>query len=302
MPLNLASPGIVIREVDLTSGRVEPLSGAVGAQVAPFAKGPVNLPQLIESENDFLKTFGKPYSIDKHYEHWMVASSYLAYGGTMRIVRADDSALKNAFVGTASSIKIKSEEHYNQLGYDENTITGVTVAAKNPGTWANGIKVAILDSKVDQIITVPDTSVVAVGYGFTVGLTTTFPGNGTTSTISGYLKGVVVGKGSSTVDLKITSFVSGSTETAVDYQQNGIYKVPNSGTISLHNASSTPTLTTSITSQKDWFDDQSITLANGSTIAWNSIANRPQTSSYAAARSSRFDEVHVVVKIGRAHV
>ena len=39
--------------------------------------------------------------------------------------------LKNAFVGTASSIRIKSDTHYNQLGYDDNTITGVTVASKN---------------------------------------------------------------------------------------------------------------------------------------------------------------------------
>ena len=29
MPLNLASPGIVVREVDLTSGRVQPSSGKV---------------------------------------------------------------------------------------------------------------------------------------------------------------------------------------------------------------------------------------------------------------------------------
>ena len=36
------------------------------------------------------------------------------------------------------------------------------------------------------------------------------------------------------------------------------------------------------------------TLTN-STVNWNNIADRPGTSSYAAARSSRFDEVHVVV-------
>jgi hypothetical protein len=51
----------------------------------------------------------------------MVASSYLAYGGTMRIARANDSQLTNAFVGAATSVKIKSNEHYVQLGYDENT-------------------------------------------------------------------------------------------------------------------------------------------------------------------------------------
>ena len=81
MPLNLASPGIVVREVDLTIGRVDPVSGSIGAQCAPFAKGPVDLPQFIENEDDLLNTFGRPYSTDKHYEHWMVASSFFAYGG-----------------------------------------------------------------------------------------------------------------------------------------------------------------------------------------------------------------------------
>ena len=38
MALNLASPGIVVREVDLTIGRVDATSGSIGGLVAPFAK------------------------------------------------------------------------------------------------------------------------------------------------------------------------------------------------------------------------------------------------------------------------
>ena len=70
MPLNLASPGIVVREVDLTVGRVDPTSASIGAIVSPFAQGPVDVPTLVENEKDLLETFGKPYSVDKHYEHW----------------------------------------------------------------------------------------------------------------------------------------------------------------------------------------------------------------------------------------
>ena len=75
---------------------------------------------------------------DKHYEHWLVASSYLAYGGALSVVRADDSSLQNSFVGTATSIKIKSLEHYEDLGYDENPITGVRCCRKKSrflGKW-----------------------------------------------------------------------------------------------------------------------------------------------------------------------
>ena len=138
MPLNLASPGIVVREVDLTVGRVDPTSGGIGAIVAPFAQGPVDLPTVIGSEKDLLDVFGKPYRTDKHYEHWLVASSYLAYGGALSVVRADDSNLQNVFVGTATSIKIKSLEHYEDLGYDENPITNVSCCRKKSrflGKW-----------------------------------------------------------------------------------------------------------------------------------------------------------------------
>ena len=93
MPLNLASPGIVVREVDLTLGRVDPTTDKTGALVAPFAKGPVNVPVVVTGEQDLLDTFGKPHSTDKHYEHWMVASSFLAYGGNLNVVRSDDTDL-----------------------------------------------------------------------------------------------------------------------------------------------------------------------------------------------------------------
>ena len=298
MPLNLASPGIVVREVDLTIGRVDPVSGSVGALVAPFAKGPVDLPQLIENEDDLLDTFGRPYSVDKHYEHWMVASSYLAYGGTLRVSRADDAELKNAFVGAASSIKIKSTEHYEQLGYDENTITGATVAARNPGTWANGIKVAIIDGKADQILTGISTTNVSVGMGFTAAVPSglTLPGAGTTSVLDGYFQGVITEVGSGQLSLKLVKHVSGlGSMTNVDYQQNGVYALPNSGSVAIHTAGQSVAWgTTSYTGEKDWFEDQSISLSVG-TLEWDQLSNRPGTSEFAAARGGRFDEVHVVV-------
>ena len=83
MPLNLASPGIVVREVDLTSGRVDPTSDKSAGIVAPFAKGPVEIPTLVETEADLLNTFGEPYTANNHYEYWYTASSYLAYGVVM---------------------------------------------------------------------------------------------------------------------------------------------------------------------------------------------------------------------------
>jgi hypothetical protein len=295
MPLNLASPGIVVREVDLTIGRATPSSNKVGAIVAPFAQGPVDSPTLVENENDLLTTFGKSYATDKHYEDWLVTSSYLAYGGSARVVRADDDDLRNGFVGTASSVKIKSLEHYEQLGYDENTIAGVVVAAKNPGSWSNGIRVAIIDGKADQILGVTTTGAV-VGYGVTQSISSVLPGAGSTSVLDGYLKGIITEIGAGTLRVKVLSQVSAAgTETVVDYQQGGIYAFGTTGNLTIRTSSSVGVATTAVSSTLDWFDQQTVGLTTSSTISWNNIAPRPGTSAFAAARNARFDEVHVVV-------
>ena len=52
---------------------------------------------------------------------------------------------------------------------------------------------------------------------------------------------------------------------------------------------------TTVTATLDWFDQQTLNLTGTTTVKWNTLADRPGTSEYAAARNSRFDEVHVVV-------
>ena len=302
MPLNLASPGIVVREVDLTVGRVDPTSSSVGAIVAPFAQGPVDSPTIVGSEKNLLDTFGQPYNTDKHYEHWLTASSYLAYGGSLQVVRADDSSIVNAKVGSATSIKIKSLDHYEELGYDENPITNIVVAARNPGSWGNGLRVGIIDSRADQILTLAAANSVAVGMGITQAIpaNTVVAGAGTTSLLTGHLKGVVTEVDGTNISVKVLEHVSaGSTVTEVDYQPSGAYAFSTTGNVAIHTAGqSTSYASTSVSSEKDWFDQQTLTTTSSSTVKWNTLSDRPGTSQYAAARGSRFDEVHVVIVDG----
>ena len=298
MPLNLASPGIVVREVDLTVGRVDPTSAGIGAIVAPFAQGPVDSPTIVGSEKDLLETFGKPYNTDKHYEHWLTASSFLAYGGSLRVVRADNTNLQNGKVGAASSIKIKSLDHYEELGYDENPITDIVVAARNPGSWSNGLRIGIIDAKADQILTLGAANNIAVGMGITQAIpaNTIVAGSGTTSVLTGHLKGIVTEVDGTNVSVKVLEHISGSTVTEVNYQPSGVYAFSTGTNVAIHTAGQTSSYaSTSVSAEKDWFDQQSLTLTSSSTVKWNSLAERPGTSSYAAARGSRFDEVHVVV-------
>ena len=298
MPLNLASPGIVVREVDLTIGRVDPTSGSVGALVAPFEKGPIGDPQLIESEEDLLQTFGKPYSTDKHFEHWMVASSFLAYGGTMQVVRADDQTIRNA-TDDGDDIKIKGGEHYQQLGYDESTLATTIISSKNPGTWANGIKVAIIDGLADQVLGV-STAFIQTGSVVTQDVPddAIAVGVGGTTPLDGNFKGTVTDIGTGTISVKLTHHVSaGGTVTNVDYADAGVYKFGTDKNLGITTAGQSTAWTTTldVTGASDWFEAQNINITGGAIIEWDALASRPGTSAYAAERGARFDEVHVVV-------
>ena len=318
MPLNLASPGILVKEVDLTAGRVDPTSDAVGAIVGPFAQGPVNEPVLVTNEQELLDNFGEPASVDKHYEHWLVASSYLAYGGPLQVVRSTDTELRNAWsAGLTTSlavdsgnsqhanITINSYEDYVNTGYDENVISTASIIARNPGSWANGIKVGVIDSKADQIfsgITNASYPGLAVGYGVTQSLTgRVIVGSGSTSLAEegAYLKGMITEVSSGKISIKVLSQVSaGNTETLVDYQQGGLNEFKADTVVSISTVTSgtvSGTIAASTATASDWFDTQSITLSNGKTVKWNTLADRPGTSSYASTRGSRFDELSIVV-------
>jgi len=319
MTLNLASPGIKVREVDLTTGGVRPSQAITGALVAPFAQGPVETQNLITTENELLTVYGKPYSVDNHFEHWLVASSYLSYGGQLRMVRADDNGLKNAHVsvagtsnGVGGGVKIKSPQHYQELAYNLNILPTTLFAARNPGSWADGIRVAIIDAKADQILTatgIGATIANLVGTGVTQAISKTLPGSGTTSVLDGYLKGIITGFSSTanTIDVKVLAHVSaGGTVTNVDYQDRGIWEFEN-GTITVGietgtDASPGSGASYTVSSKLDWFENQTIAITPSLNLDWDGVASRPQTTEFGEARGARFDEFHVLVIDGTGSV
>jgi len=384
MALGLVSPGIKVREVDLTVGRVDSVSQLTGAIVGPFERGPVEQAVLIENEKDLVNVFGKPAENDNQYEYWYSASNYLSYGGVLRTVRADGANLNNANAPTmagigSTTVKIKNYEDYTS-NYTE--ASGWYYAAKDPGVWANNLKVCVIDAFADQRLlgvttgvststttvvtgiattagtfseafdasvgvdttglalndrvsgtyigagttilsigvgtvylslpsaapgaatttltfsrgtsTVQTYSAVAVGAAVTQSGTFTVAGVGTTSSFSGYLKGVVTGIGMTYVDVKVTGVVNDadSVETAVVYTPD-LYAFNSSATPS-GNFIGIGTTGTAGATALDWYNNQTLGLTN-STLYWNSIAPKPGTSTYANARSAKNDEIHVVV-------
>ena len=278
MPVNLASPGIKVREVDLTIGRVDPSSANIGGLVAPFAQGPVDLPTIIGSEKDLLDNFGKPYNNDNHYEHWLTASSYLAYGAQMSVVRSDSDNLANAFAnaGSTSSIKVKSVEDYEIKQYDTNIINGKFVVARNPGSWANGIRVGVIDSKADQILTLAEGATAGINTGDGVKQDTTLfnednliIGNGTTTTLTGDFKGIVTGKDDDKNEIyvkfisRVVGTGSSAVETSQDYTYNGTYRFRSGHAISVVGAGAG---TTSVQVTRGVLGETAATLDAGDTI------------------------------------
>ncbi len=90
------SPGVITREVDLTVGRTDNVLDNIGAIAGPFEIGPVDEATNIVTEQQLINTFGKPISTDAQYEYWMTASSFLSYGGVLKVVRTDGTNLNNA--------------------------------------------------------------------------------------------------------------------------------------------------------------------------------------------------------------
>ena len=299
------SPGVLIREVDLTVGRADNVLDNIGAIAAPFAIGPIDYPIDVSTEQELIESFGKPISTDSQYEYWMSASSFLSYGGVLKVVRTDGTNLVNANAAIAvdqetssvgdASLKIKNIDDYNLNHADE--IAGYAYAAKTPGEWANDLKVAFIDDRGDQILTVDDASGCVVGGAvtYTFGGEVLVSGGSTSALSGGTLNGVITEVEGTDITVKVVSRTVSGVTTNVDYAEGAesasfpAIAAPGSGNgqIAIGTAAS-------VTARKDWYDQQTIPLDNG-IIYWSQIAPKPGTSNYANERSGRFDEMHVAV-------
>ena len=303
------SPGVLVREVDLTVGRAENVLDNIGAIAGPFKLGPVDEPITIENESQLISTFGKPSTNDNQYEYYMSGSTFLSYGGILKVIRTDDTDLKNANAGVSiastTTLKIKSKEDYDS---NYSTATNFTYAARNPGTWANTLKVCYIDDAADQRIGISTTNLATagatIGYGVTTALSgIIIAGTGSTSSFNGYLKGIITGVstdtgGNSTIDVKILSRVtSAGVSSSIDYQQsNPGSSISLSDGITFMNNSGVSTGTGSYTAATvvDWYDQQTLGLTN-STVYWKSLAQKPITSNFSSSRQGKNDGIHVVV-------
>ena len=134
----LVSPGVHVREIDLTNV-VPAVATSIGAMAGAFEKGPVSSVTNISSEEELLEVFGRPQSSSNQFENWFTAANFLQYSDSIKVVRAG-SGILNA--GANSGILIRDDDHYESSFQDGQGSHGEWTA-KTAGTHGNSIGVEI---------------------------------------------------------------------------------------------------------------------------------------------------------------
>ena len=329
MAANQSSPGVVVQERDLTT--ITTLTTAnTGVIAAPFELGPVEEIKNIGTERELVATFGEPN--EYNYEYWYTAAQFLSYGGLLKAVRTDSSALKNA-VNTGTAVKIK-----NLQDYETTYLNGSNTwkwAARTPGTKGNSIGIFITDAGADQIAVVPapgsgndhefvSTEAVSASSGaagkvlkysilLTVGsvVGSFVPGTTTTISISG-----------SAQTVNVLAYDADNGKIEIGMPSGGITGIIADGQ-TITQGSNTAVIGTSGIERRVYIakDKGSIDFAAADSIAdtnstavsissvrveydereylpsqkWVNVAPRPGTSSFATANGGFRDEMHILV-------
>ena len=274
---DLMSPGVLVKEKDLTAG-VTGTPSSIGGIAIQASKGYVDTVITISSEEDLVEQFGKPNGTN--FESWFSAANFLGYTNQLKIVRCKQgtTAMKNATGVTSSAgLYIPNTTAY-QVGdgagagpYSggQASVMG-SFGARTPGVWGNNLKVSWCSSK--------STDTDAVSAYYTAAKTTT-----TGNTLSG------------TTTVNVTSaagFVVGSIIAIAGDTAGQRYKVTAINSLALTIERYPTTAATGLAS--------ATTISAGADVSlwwefYEQFDKRPQTSTYASDRGGSSDELHVIV-------
>ena len=138
----LVSPGVHVREIDLTNV-VPTVATSIGAIASSFEKGPVGTIVDISSEEELIRTFGRPQNDSNQFENWFAAANFLAYTDALKIVRIA-SGVTNA-TANGAGILIRDDDHYdNDFDTGQGSVGEWT--ARTAGTHGNAIGVSVCAS------------------------------------------------------------------------------------------------------------------------------------------------------------
>ena len=172
----LVSPGVNVREIDLTNV-VPAVATSIGAIAGAFQKGPVSSIVTITSEEELVQIFGRPQSTGNQFETFFTAANFLQYADNLKVVRAESGVLNATANGTG--LLVRDDDHY-QTSFEDGQGSVGEWAARTAGTHGNGLGVSICSSATayeqtavtttsgtealgQTVISVTDASVINVG-------------------------------------------------------------------------------------------------------------------------------------------
>ena len=136
------SPGVNVSEVDLTTVVPSVLTTA-GAVAGQFQWGPVNKRISVDSEITLVTRFGKPNG--NTYTSFFTASGFLSYGNNLKVVRAANTASRNA--SEKGSISVPNEDVFEVTYLHQNNAnTYGAYIARYQGALGNTLSVSVADS------------------------------------------------------------------------------------------------------------------------------------------------------------
>lgn len=152
MAINNLSPGVNVKEVDLTNF-VPSVGTSGGAFVGSFHWGPVLEYTVVSDSNRLAAVFGKPS--DSNYVDWYSVSNFLGYTNNCNVIRvvhtvSGVSTAFNAISKTVSSansgVTINNDADFASNFGVSSTYNAKNFAAKYPGKLGNSLKVVVVDS------------------------------------------------------------------------------------------------------------------------------------------------------------
>jgi hypothetical protein len=156
------SPGVVIKERDLSNAVVTGALAIRAAFATTFRTGPVGKVINVNSERELIDTFGTP--AEANASDWLVGAEFLRYGGQLAVLRAATTVKNAALSGTG--VLIADKEAFDA------GVTTEKFAARYAGTEGNYYRVVIVDRGADYKVT-KATHGLSVGGTYTDGASVT---------------------------------------------------------------------------------------------------------------------------------
>ena len=155
------SPGVNVSEIDATNV-VPAVSTSDAGFAAAFVWGPADKITTITSEVDLVNTFGKPDSDTQ--TNWYTAASFLAYAGSLQIVRSLGAASYNSSDGTAAATEGVIVDFETTITSGGNSYTDQNTESLTGGTGSGATgEITAVDGVITAI------TIVAGGTGYNSG-------------------------------------------------------------------------------------------------------------------------------------